>query len=359
LILKRLYFLLPPVRVSAVTALTIAVLAACGGGSDSSDSHSTSNQGGTGSTNAGDPTGSLASSQKVTLLPPASAPQNVSATGDATADSIAFVSAVRHNVGLNQLTVDQKLVTSSLNHANYLVLNQATGHNETQGLPGYTGQSPFTRSDAVFGEVTIAGDIRAFATSLTGVTSLFDAPFHRFLMLEGYASLGVGASTSATWEAVNIDFGGYSSVVGDTQLVAYPYSGQTGVPARWFAAENPNPFASQPQYQNTYVGYPVTIQAKLTGHLSSVSIKLTDSGGNDVPCFQPTPDGNAEITNGAMCIPYTALKGNTAYSVHVTGVLKALHGDTHPIDVTWSFTTEADASAKVLGGEKQFHVVPE
>lgn len=78
---EKIVFLLPPVRVSAVTALTIAVLAACGGGSDSSDSHSTSNQGGTGSTNAGDPTGSLASSQKVTLLPPASAPQNVSATG--------------------------------------------------------------------------------------------------------------------------------------------------------------------------------------------------------------------------------------------------------------------------------------
>jgi hypothetical protein len=43
----------------------------------------------------------------------------------------------------------------------------------------------------------------------------------------------------------------------------------------------------------------------------------------------------------------------------VTGVLKALHGDTHPIDVTWSFTTEADASAKFMGNEKQFHVVPE
>ncbi|AUT67053.1 hypothetical protein SAMN05192544_1001315 [Paraburkholderia hospita] len=37
------------------------------------------------------------------------------------------------------LSLDSTLTTVSKNHTVYLVDNLATGHNETQGLPGYTG----------------------------------------------------------------------------------------------------------------------------------------------------------------------------------------------------------------------------
>jgi uncharacterized protein YkwD len=354
LILKRLFFVLPSVRVTALTALTIAVLAACGGGG-SSDSNSTSKPAGAGSANAGNEAGSVAASQKVTFLPPASNPQQVTPTGDATVDGIAFTNAVRHNVGYpTAIAVDNGLTTSSQNHASYLVANSTMGHYETAGLPGYTGASPFGRIAAVgfpnaATEVTISGDVRAFSSSLTAVQLIFDAPYHRMAMLADYARMGVGSVNSATWGAFNIDFGDQTTDLSSSQVVAYPYAGQTVVPTSWYAYEDPDPFASAPQYRQTNTGYPVTIQGKLFSKLSSVHISISDSGGNTVLCQLQTPENDSHLTSGAMCIPFAPLTASSTYTVHAVGVLTdsfATGAAAHPMDLTWSFTTASPSDAK-------------
>lgn len=316
-------------RFGVVGLLGAVLLAACGGGgSDSS----------TGGNNQTPPS----SSQPAALMPPSANIQTVTATGDATADGIAFMNAVRQNVGYTtSLTIDTTLTTASKNHTVYLVANQATGHNETPGLPGFTGQTPFVRvpSLSASGEVTVAGDPLAFPTTLAPVEGLFDAPYHRTLMLANYTSMGVASTTAASWEAFNIDFSGNNSAANESQLVAYPYPGQTGVAVQWFDAEEPDPFASQPQYESTFVGYPITVQGIILSKLSSVSVVLTDSGGNNVPCQLNTADNDENLTNAAMCIPFAQLKASSTYNVHVTGVLTSLVGQAHPVDLTWSFTT--------------------
>jgi uncharacterized protein YkwD len=141
----------------------------------------------------------------VSFLPPATTVQSVAATGDPVADSIAYLNAMRHNVGYTTaLSVDKGLTTSSQNHAAYLADNSVLSHNETAGQPGFTGATPGVRitaqgSYAAWGEVTSAGDVRAFTDSLVAVRLLFDAPYHRVIMLDNLASMGVGSASSSTW----------------------------------------------------------------------------------------------------------------------------------------------------------------
>lgn len=266
--LKQSSAALPSIRLSALTALTVAVLAACGGGSGSSDSNSAG-----GSNNTGIQSGSTPASQKASFLPPASTVQSVGATGDPVGDGIAYVNAMRHNVGYSTtISIDKGLTASSQNHAIYLVDNSILSHNETAGLAGFTGASPGVRIDAqgsyaTWGEVTTAGDVRAFTDSLVGVRGLFDAPYHRVIMLDNFASMGVGSASSSTWEAFNIDFGNETSALSGTQVIAYPYPNAADVPTDWYVNEIPSPFASAPQYNQTYTGYPITTQGNMTSKL--------------------------------------------------------------------------------------------
>lgn len=305
-----------------------------------------------------------------TLMTPASSPQALSATGDSTADGIAYLDSKRFDIGYPKTpTIDAALASVAKNHTAYLVSNAASGHSEIAGAPGYTGATPATRIAAAgnyapIGEVAIAGDPAAFPSSVAPVQVLFDAPYHRLVMLGNFAQMGVASTVGASWEAFTIDFGNQVAVANDLQLTAYPYPGQTGAATNWLANEEPNPFAGQPQYKMTMVGYPVTIQGNIGAALGSVAFTLTDGGGNNVACLAVTPATDGTLSNGAMCIPYSPLQPNARYTVRVTGVL-ATQGvisqtsETHPIDVSWSFTTgQAAVSRAQRVGPQQGRSLP-
>jgi uncharacterized protein YkwD len=329
-------------RLEAVSLFAVALLAACGGGGGSSGSTGSATAG---SNNSAQPPVSTQLAGSVTLLPASTTPVTLpSASGNATADGITYLNAMRHTVGLPTLAADPGLTTASLDHATYLVDNQTYGHDETAGQPGYTGATPEARIDAegnysAYGEVVVAGQPAAFPNSVTPVQTLFDAPYHRIVMLDDFQSMGAATSANASWEAFNIDFGNEANAMPLTALVTYPYAGQMGVPTSWFANESPNPFANATQYELTTVGYPVTIQSGFVGTLNSISFTITDAGGNNVPCLAQTPQSDpAELTNGALCVPYQPLAANATYTVHVTGVLT--NGtQNNTIDVQWTFTT--------------------
>lgn len=339
-------------RLDAVSASALVLLAACGGGGGSSGSASSGsgsvavgNASGSNGATAANVTPSSASAGSATIVAPATNPANLpAASGNVTADSVAWLNTMRLNLGLVSLSSDAGLTASSLDHATYLVENQTFGHTETAGKPGYTGADPITRIEAEgnfaqTGEVVVAGPPAAFDNSLSPVQTLFDAPYHRIIMLDDFESMGVAISQNASWEAFNVDLGNLSGTMASTSLVAYPYPGQKGAPTSWFANESPNPFVDATQYEMTTVGYPVTIEGGFQTRLSSVSFSITDASGKNVPCLaqtaQTAPD---ELSNGALCVPYAPLAANTTYTVHVTGVL-ASSAQTLPVDVTWTFST--------------------
>ncbi|WP_321784973.1 CAP domain-containing protein [Paraburkholderia sp. J94] len=348
-------------KLEAAVVLAAALLAACGGGgggdSSGSSGSASSNSSGSSSTRSSSTsvpsTNGSGSTSGVALLAPAATSTSLpSASGNATTDGIAWLNAVRQNVGLATLTNSAGLATASLDHATYLVDNQTYGHSEVAGHTGYTGATPYDRiaaegSYSMMGEVVVAGQPAAFNDSLSPVETLFDAPFHRIVMLDDFTQMGVGSMTNANWEAFNIDFGSTGAdTMSATTLVAYPYSGQQGVPASWFANEDPNPFASQPSYEMTTVGYPVTVQSAFGTTLSSLNFTITSASGANVSCLAQTPQTTpAELSNAAMCVPYSALASGTTYTVQVTGVLTDSSNQTYSINVAWTFTTAASGVA--------------
>ncbi|WP_322049539.1 CAP domain-containing protein [Paraburkholderia sp. J67] len=355
-------------RFEAVAVLAAALLAACGGGGGSSGGSggTATNNSSNGNSSAAQPTTTTTTSQSspslngAVLITPASHPTALpSASGNAASDGTAYINAVRQNAGLVALPANAGLATASGDHATYLVDNQAYGHTETAGKTGFTGADPQTRIQAegtftMMGEVVVAGQPAAFTDSVSPVATLFDAPFHRIVMLDGFTSMGVGYMANSNWEAFNIDFGSNSAdTLSATTLVAYPYAGQQGVPTSWFANEDPNPFASATQYEMTTVGYPVTIQSAFGSTLSSMSFTITATDGTNVPCLAQTPQTTpGELSNAALCVPYAPLASNTIYAVRVTGTLTDASNQVHPINLAWNFATAASGVAHdaVQGG---------
>lgn len=348
-------------RIEAVALFATALLAACGGGgggssdsSGSSGSSATNNSSNGGSNTAQATTtttttqSNAATNSAILIVPASQITALPSASGNASADGTAYINAMRKNVGLATLPGNAGLATASGDHATYLVDNQAYGHTETAGSPGFTGADPQTRIEAegsftMMGEVVVAGQPAAFSDSVSPVETLFDAPFHRIVMLDDFTSMGVGYMANANWEAFNIDFGSTSAdTLSATSLVAYPYPGEQGVPTNWFANEDPNPFASATQYEMTTVGYPVTIQSAFGSTLSSLQFTITATNGTSVPCLASTPQTTpSELSNAALCVPYSPLAASTTYTVQVTGTLTDASNQTHPINVLWTFTTAA------------------
>ncbi|WP_322009416.1 CAP domain-containing protein [Paraburkholderia sp. J12] len=326
-----------------IAAVAAGVLAGCGGG------------GGSSSTTTG-PGSSASQAPAVALI---AAPGVVGAgtfvpTGDTVTDTLAYINNMRAQVGLPPLASQPGVAQAATNHSLWEQDNNTVGHYETSGQPGYTGYSPLDRvnlydsTDSV-GEVT-AGFSGPFASSTEAIEALFDAPFHRTVMLfdSVYAGVGVAnAATTSQLSTLTVDFASYKPFIADPQLVAWPYNSMTGVDTSWFANESPNPMAASPAYEDTVVGYPVTLSGGDNAAFSNVKFAITDATGAPVACQETDSSNNAEATREAMCVPFSPLKTSMTYKVNVTGSLSNTSLGATPFSVSWSFTTAAAANTPI------------
>jgi uncharacterized protein YkwD len=326
-----------------IAAMAAGVMAGCGGGGGSSS--------GTASTG-----NAVSQVPAVALIaaPGASAAGTFTPTGDTVNDSLAYINNMRAQVGLPALSSQSGVAQAATNHSIWEQDNGVVGHYETAGQAGYTGYSPSDRvnlyySSASVGEVT-AGFGGAFTSSTEAIEALFDAPFHRAVMLfdSVYAGVGVANTTSMTQlSTLTVDFADYKQFIADPQLIAWPYNGMTGAKTSWFANESPNPMAASPTYEDTVVGYPVTLTGGDNAAFSNVTFTITDSTGANVACQEVDSSNNAEATREAMCVPFSPLKTSMTYTVKVTGSLANSSFAATPFSVSWSFTTAATANVPV------------
>ncbi|WP_254220707.1 CAP domain-containing protein [Burkholderia glumae] len=340
-------------------ALAAAALTACGGGDNNngaaaSGSGNASAGGGAtaGGTGTSKGTGTSASAIALVSAPGAGAAGTFTAAGDAPTDSLAYLNYLRAQVGLPALAIQSGVAQAAQAHSSWEQLNNTIGHYETSGTTGYTGYSPSDRVNLHYttnavGEVT-AGFAGSFTSSTEAAQALFDAPFHRAVMLYDSANAGAGsvATTSLTqYSTLTIDFADYKQFLADNQLVAWPYSGMTGANTSWFANESPNPMPAQ--YQSTTVGYPVTLTGGGNASFSNVSFAIKDASGNNVPCQEVDSSNNSEASREAMCVPFAPLAVNTTYTVSVSGSLANTSFAATPFSLSWQFTTAATANVPV------------
>ncbi|WP_244103038.1 CAP domain-containing protein [Burkholderia gladioli] len=349
-------------KTTFAAAIAAAALAACGGGDNNNGSASASGAGGgnasagggatAGGTGASTSTGTSASAIALVSAPGAGAAGSFTATGDVATDAVSYLNNLRIQAGLPALAIQSGVAQAAQAHSSWEQLNNVVGHYETAGTTGYTGYSPSDRVNLHYttssvGEVT-AGLAGAFTSSTEAAQALFDAPFHRAVMLYDSANAGAGsvATTSLTqYSTLTIDFADYKQFLADNQLVAWPYAGMTGANTSWFANESPNPMPAQ--YQSTTVGYPVTLTGGGNASFSNVSFAIKDASGNNVPCQEVDSSNNSEATREAMCVPFAPLAVNTTYTVSVSGSLANTSLAATPFSLSWQFTTAATANTPV------------
>jgi uncharacterized protein YkwD len=324
-------------KTSIAAAMAAGALAACGGGG-----------GGGGSSSSGGSTPTSTTAAVALFAPAGASASSFAASGDVVNDTLAFINAQRAQVGLPALAFQSGVAHAAANHSLWEQDNNVVGHFETAGQPGYTGVSPSDRVNQYFsttsvGEVT-AGFSGAFTSSTEPIEALFDAPFHRSIMLFDSVYAGPGDATTASssqLSTLTVDFANYKQVVPDNALVAWPYNGQTGVKTSWVANESPNPMANSPAYIGKTVGYPVTLSGSDNAAFSNVAFVITSAAGANVPCEETDSSNNSDATRLAMCVPFSPLSANTTYTVKATGTLTNTSLAATAFSLSWSFATGA------------------
>jgi len=345
------------IKDTAAILVTTLALAACGGGGGSSTSGSTTpTNGSTGTTTPTAPVSTI-----VTSVPTATYAAN-----STEATLYAQLNALRLAAGSGLLAQNSALDTSSKAHANYVSLNgllDPSFHIETAGQPGFTGASPSARATAA-GYSAGADEVgyTAFVAggNINSVNFWADSVYHISVVLGNLHDVGFGCEDAPlpnnttgqpiTQSVCVSDFGNQAGIAGQIPLpytvLAYPYSGQTGVPTG-FSNQEENPV---PAPDLNGVGQPVLVN--LNDTVASVSqFTLTTVGGTAVPArilvasssvtgTGLTVDANMSsegMSTYAVLLPTSALTANTTYTVTFTGMGTANTAKTYTL--SWSFTT--------------------
>jgi len=316
--------------------------------------------------------------------------------GDAeTRHALAYLNAYRAAAGLPPFCADMALQAAAVSHAAYTGGNQgADSHIETPGRPGFTGTGPNDRAayfgyyPALWAGVSEVVDYEAGAEK--SIDRWLATPYHRLPLIDpenrllGYGHApdldsgsgdgthavdvidagpdwplsvravgsgpevgysGSGAGRGGGEGGTGAGRGGGGGVGGpangeagpETEVVRWPYPGQTGVPTSWPGLEHPDPLRLYPGTRGP-LGYTVSLTftgAERGGPVALSAASLTDAQGVPVECMQFDSLNDENLTGTAALIPFEPLEPNTVYTAHFAGTV----GGSRPFDETWSFTT--------------------
>lgn len=274
---------------------------------------------------------------------------------------------VRQGAGAGLLAQSAALDASASSHAKYLTDNgfntADSAHDETSGLPDYTGANPFTRMQAQGYSYSFAteviGDIGSSSATSDCVGDLLDTVYHAVSMLSRVTDVGFGFGSGTAAGMCTIDMG--SPLSGSARqippsgaIVAYPYDGST-VAHGTFRVSNESPRVPASLLPNATAGTPVVVgfrnQDVVAGGVVSISqFSIATSLGATVPAIvlagstvsgtnvnqdaTLTGDGGKEF---AVLVPSSPLAAGTyTVTLHAT-----ISGGRAISLTTWSFTVAA------------------
>jgi uncharacterized protein YkwD len=254
--------------------------------------------------------------------------------------ALGLINARREEVGLRAIDNDHGVAAAALAHAKYLALNHAGTHDEIAGNPGFTGVDVLARV-RLHTQAQSASEVLAMIGSAysneTPVEHIFASPYHRGALLFDWARAGE-ASIKGVGSVTVMDFADIAPSLSDSELIAWPYDGQTNVPIAWIDNEQPDPMGPDSTYRGQTLGYPITLSGGPNAHILLSKVELRDANGARVACkIAPLTPADAR-RNTAICTPYEPLKPATRYSVHAQGALRQ-YRSAGKFDLNWAFTT--------------------
>lgn len=264
---------------------------------------------------------------------PASAVERLPAPGRKQTDVFLVLNSLRSEMGLDLFTLDPSLCAAADSHARYLEENNAIGHVQSEGHPGFSGANPWDRTRAYgFSGGTWEAAGYEVSDPKEAVAAIFDAPYHRIPFLQpGSACLGVGMSARGTVVDGEMPLG--------TGTVMSPADGQRNTPRAWKGYERPDPLRLWPALQRP-VGYPIVLadfaKEEETAKLVVSSARLTLAG-KSVEAFLNTPANDEFLISTAILIPAEPLEAGATYTVEMRASRAG-----RDISRRWSFKTAND-----------------
>ena len=238
-------------------------------------------------------------------------------------EAMSLLNEIREAMGMNTLVHNEQLAQAAQAHADYLVKNRITSHDEIPGRPGFTGRTPSERAlHAGYLSTQVSENLSTKnRDARSSIDGLFSAIYHRFGFLDvGIDEIGVGATQDVhhTENSAFVyvmgnsylnalchehAFKGYGRYVYgvcrdkrhriaqkrfleaqdanrryNPKIVCYPYDGQKDVPPSFYD-EMPDPL---PDYEVSGFPVSVTFNAYFFKRVELVSFTLTRSDGKPV-----------------------------------------------------------------------------
>ncbi|MFP5393383.1 MAG: CAP domain-containing protein [Gammaproteobacteria bacterium] len=308
-------------RLSVAALSTALLLGACGGGNDKAPA-------------------------AASAIPAANAPGAPAATGNIASDGLAWINYRRTQIGMQAMTRNPTIDLAAQGHSDYQKTNNKVTHDQTIGLPGFTGVTNVERLKAAgyqFGQGGYAGEVISASSSASGffmAEELITAIYHRFAIFEPrFREIGTGAATNSSGYAYfTADFtipNGAVTGLGKGVMAVWPGNGQTLVPVNFLSDnETPDPI---PTRDVNEVGYPISVHADLGASVKVDSFTVRPRGGNsDLAVKLLAPGADAHTPDSAAAIiPLAVLRAGTTYEVSFRGSVDGL-----AVNKTWSFTTK-------------------
>ncbi|MCF6207191.1 MAG: CAP domain-containing protein [Sulfurovum sp.] len=277
-------------------------------------------------------------------------------------EALSLLNEIRESMGMNTLIHNESLAAAAQAHADYLVWNHVTSHNEIPGHRGFTGRRP---SDRAFRAGYLSSQVSENLSTKNpdarnSIDGLFSAIYHRFGFLDmSIDEAGVGVSQErkdTEWSAFvylmgnsrlnalchEPSFKGYGRYVYgvcrdkkhrisqkrflsakhanneyNPKIVFYPYDGQTDVPPVFYS-EIPDPL---PDYDVS--GFPISVAFNdfYFYKVELISFKLYDGRGREVVpvrIMNRSNDPHGRFTSHQFALfPMKRLEYDTDYRVEV------------------------------------------
>jgi len=265
------------------------------------------------------------------LIPYPGKPKGLYSTADYIDSTLNRVNYYREIAGLSPTTKSDLLSKVAQAHADYLNINNETGHYQTEGKPNFVGVAPKDRADYFGYNWGSIGEVISFGVGAEeGIDNLMAAIYHRFIILgPSFTEAGVGDAEHPTYGVVQVvNFGRPKTTPSPTGVIAiYPGNGQEEIPTSFNSdTEWPDPVPDK-----GIVGYPISIHFSSDYTISNPQFLLY----KDEQLVATVSVNNSDTKPTAFSIiPLDKLEPNTLYKVvFTTTVNNSLY------EKIWTFKT--------------------
>ena len=218
---------------------------------------------------------------------------------------------LRAAVGAPAVRSDERVTLAAQRHAEYLAQNNALGHDETPGAPGFSGVFVRDRLAAQGYDDANASEVAtSFSSGTEGVRSLWVLPYHRLGLMHPHAVVAGWGHAEVAGRRVTVGVLVYDFAAPAPDRVRAPAPDQR-VAGTYSGEEIPDVLpagASRP------VGYPIMVIYSSARAVDFRGARITDAAGRDF-AYHVVPQ--LYERDYVAVIPASPLVPGTRYRVHL------------------------------------------